>query len=92
MRTMDGGKREVFDIRALTAPPMCRYVLMVAWSDVEVNYLRGSTAWGLACPFVAASRGNARVTTKMGGVVAGEAWGVGPATAANWEAMVYSPV
>jgi hypothetical protein len=63
---MDGGKREVFDIRALTVPPLCRYVLMVAWSGVEVNYLRGSTAWGLAGPFVAASRGNAGVTTKMG--------------------------
>jgi hypothetical protein len=28
---------------------------MVAWSGVEVNYSRGYTAWGLACPFVAAS-------------------------------------
>jgi hypothetical protein len=59
MQTMDGGKREVFDIRALTVPPLCRYVLMVAWSGVEVNYSRGYTAWGLACPFVAASRGRA---------------------------------
>ena len=56
MQTLDGGKREVCDIRALTVPPLCRYVLMVAWSGVEVNYLRGSTAWSLACPFVAASR------------------------------------
>jgi hypothetical protein len=23
-----------------TVPPLCRYVLMVAWSGVEVNYLR----------------------------------------------------
>ena len=37
MQMMDVGKREVFDLRAPTAPPLRRYVDMVAWSGVDVN-------------------------------------------------------
>jgi hypothetical protein len=83
-----GGVRHSRTHRA-THVPVRAYGSMV-WCRSQL--FEGFYRLGLGPPVRRRRQGERGGHDEDGGVVAGEAWVVGPATAANWEAMVYSPV
>jgi len=55
----------MFGVRALSAPPLCRHVRMVAWYGVEVNYSYASASRTLTRVAYTAGHGLANLVRRV---------------------------